>query len=1012
MHKRQNSTTILTEELKNQFRHKLRFKRRPSDKSIDPPTPPILESPPQSQKTISNIKKSQQDAKSYRAIILPNGLKATLISDPTAQKSAACISIEVGHMSDPTDIPGLAHLCEHTLFLGSEKFPTDNDFRLFLSENGGYANAQTFADVTKYFFDILPEKFEEAIDRFSQMFIAPLFNVESVMREISAVNSEHEKNLASDAWRVRMVNKKLAIQDHDYSKFGTGSTKTLSRADICKELKEFHKKFYKSGNLMNLAVLGKEPLDDLEKIVKKYFEDGIKNLKIEVPSWSDKVFSAESMMTKTLIVPIKDVRSMTLQFQTPCLLRYYKSKPDQYIINLLGHEGRGSVLSELKKQRWSNSLNCDHVKYANGFGFFEIKVDLTDEGYTHTDEIVKVIFQYLNLIRHLGVQQWIFDELQRLNVIEFRFEDEKNPMKLVSKLSSCMRHYPLEDILTGPTLIEEFKPELIEFILSMLIPENLRIIIVDQTHYYKCNYTEIIYGTKYGLERIRSSTIRDWTICKTNPELHLPEPNLFIPSDFEFVPIENWKQTFPKIIKDSSLIRVWFKQDTEFRKPKTMFTIELKNPTINCDPLNWNLTHLFVWMLEDHIRERLYGASLGGIEWRIGITIAGIRIYVDGFSHKQNLFLETILNEIFKFKIDLRHFEDTYDSYMADLKGFEGEKPQQMAIYYLEQILNEQTWSNEELIAAMKVITICRLKTFAKEVLTQTYADCFVFGNVDEERALKLAEIVEDRLNKARRSNKMMIVLAQNTVRERKLNDGDFYTFQTANNYHKYNCISLFIQCGLQDDKSNVLLDLILQIIRAPFFDILRTKEQQGYMVDCLIRRANGTQGIKFVIESSKHPEYIEERIKRFLISMQRTITEMTQEKFENNKNSLKLKKLRTPLTLAAQFWQFHKEISTQQYHFNRSHVEASILKNLTHQEVVEFYDKFIASGCPTRQVISIHIISSETMKQTRNMPSDAINKIENLMDFKNSLQLNPRTKPKSLRQFYTNCSKSRTRKR
>jgi insulysin len=55
-------------------------------------------------------------------------------------------------------------------------------------------------------------------------------------------------------------------------------------------------------------------------------------------------------------------------------------QPDQFIVNLLGHEGQGSVLSELKKLRWCSSLNCDHVKYANGFGFFEIKVDLTDDG--------------------------------------------------------------------------------------------------------------------------------------------------------------------------------------------------------------------------------------------------------------------------------------------------------------------------------------------------------------------------------------------------------------------------------------------------------------------------------------------------------------------------------------------------------------------------------------------------------------------------------------------------------
>ena len=50
-------------------------------------------------------------------------------------------------------------------------------------------------------------------------------------------------------------------------------------------------------------------------------------------------------------------------------------------------------------------------------------------------------------------------------------------------------------------------------------------------------------------------------------------------------------------------------------------------------------------------------------------------------------------------------------------------------------------------------------------------------------------------------------------------------------------------------------------------------------------------------------------------------------------------------------------------------------------------------------------------MKATKNMESDAINKIENLMDFKNSLQLNPRSKPKSLRQFYTKNSKSKSKK-
>lgn len=219
---------------------------------------------------------------------------------------------------------------------------------------------------------------------------------------------------------------------------------------------------------------------------------------------------------------------------------------------------------------------------------------------------------------------------------------------------------------------------------------------------------------------------------------------------------------------------MWFKQDTEYRKPKTVLTIELKNATINCDPLNWNLTQIFAWMLEDHLKERLYSAVLAGTEWDLTVTSSGIRFFVEGYSEKQEIFIETLLNEVFRFKINLREFEDAYDGYLSDIKGFEGQRPQQIAIYYLDLILNEQMWSNEELAVAMKVATMCRLKSFVKELLTQAYGECFIFGNVDEEGALRLAKIVEDRLNRARNSSKM-IILTPNAIRERKLENCELF---------------------------------------------------------------------------------------------------------------------------------------------------------------------------------------------------------------------------------------------
>jgi insulysin len=379
-------------------------------------------------------------------------------------------------------------------------------------------------------------------------------------------------------------------------------------------------------------------------------------------------------------------------------------------------------------------------------------------------------------VKQLGVKEWIYEEQRNLRELEFRFEDEMSPLHLVRKTVSAMRYYPLSEVLSARNVLSEWRPDLIELVLNMLNPRNLRVIIVDQTSYWKCTETEKIYSTKYGTELIPQSTIRDWCVCGLNQNLHLPQPNVFIPSDFEFLPIEDWKQTYPKIIRDSSLVRVWFKQDTEFRKPKSIMTIELKTPTVFCDPLHWNLTHLFVWLLQDHLKEQLYVAELAGLECKIAITTSGIRIYIDGYSHKQDIFLETVLMEIFRFKISQKRFEDIYDAYLSDLKNLKSDKPQQVAIYYLGVILTEQMWTNENLVSAMKFVTIERLRTFMKEILRQSHAECFIFGNVNEDRALELSGLIEDRLSKARSYNMsksaVIFILASVTMREMKLPEG------------------------------------------------------------------------------------------------------------------------------------------------------------------------------------------------------------------------------------------------
>lgn len=45
---------------------------------------------------VENIHKSPQDNRSYRGLVLPNDLKAIVISDPTTEKAGVALDVNIG----------------------------------------------------------------------------------------------------------------------------------------------------------------------------------------------------------------------------------------------------------------------------------------------------------------------------------------------------------------------------------------------------------------------------------------------------------------------------------------------------------------------------------------------------------------------------------------------------------------------------------------------------------------------------------------------------------------------------------------------------------------------------------------------------------------------------------------------------------------------------------------------------------------------------------------------------
>lgn len=63
------------------------------------------------------------DSRDYSLFRHDSGLHCLLISDPAASQATAVLQVDAGSHDEPLERPGLAHLLEHLLFMGSEAHP-------------------------------------------------------------------------------------------------------------------------------------------------------------------------------------------------------------------------------------------------------------------------------------------------------------------------------------------------------------------------------------------------------------------------------------------------------------------------------------------------------------------------------------------------------------------------------------------------------------------------------------------------------------------------------------------------------------------------------------------------------------------------------------------------------------------------------------------------------------------------------------------------------------------------
>ncbi|MFL2530381.1 MAG: insulinase family protein [Porticoccaceae bacterium] len=779
------------------------------------------------------IVKSANDQRQYQRIQLPNNLDVVLISDPTTDKAAAALDLYVGSYQNPKQRQGLAHFLEHMLFLGTKQFPKADAYQTFISEHGGSHNASTALEHTNYFFDVNADSLTQALDRFAPFFTDPLFDANYVDRERNAVESEYQLKYKNDGRRQWDVLREIANPQHPLSKFNVGSLDTLSdnkQSSVREELIEFYDKYY-SANLMTLVVLGKQPLDQLDKIVRARFSD-IQDKQVAISDYKSSYIESSALPMQVNIKPLKDTRKLSLLFELPKLNSYWQSKPAQYLASMIGYEGQGSLLQALKSKGWAESLSAGKVLEDRGAGLFAVDIGLTPEGYKAREQVLIELFAWIKLIKDKGIEKWRQNEYAAMGDIGFRFAEKQDPASYVTAIARAMHQYKDGEILRAPYVASQFDRAIINTVISSLTPTNMLMLVsapearvVDFSKYYQAPYlAETLYSG--FIDRIvHGSPFFD---------LSLADPNPYIPDDLTLIDLPSYLK--PALYIDNPGLRVWHLQNTQFGTPKAQIVIRL-NSHLTQSLKGLSAARLYTAYITDQLNEDLYPAVMAGLNYRLSANEQGLSIVINGYSDKQEILLQRILSMITAPSWNKDQFELIKQQLIREKNNAKRDYPFRQVISFFYSIL-EGRWTAEDQAKTLFSIDIADLQKFSKELLSSVSAKVLVAGNHHQaslDRIIAQFDLID--FKDIAHTSKVAKLEQADIVRSIEVDHNDAVLIQ-------------YIQADNDSIKERATVGLLSQMISAPFYNQLRTEKQLGYVVSAFAMPINRVPGICMLVQS------------------------------------------------------------------------------------------------------------------------------------------------------------------
>lgn len=857
-----------------------------------------------------------------------------LVEDPTIEKSAASASVAAGHFHDPENCQGLAHLLEHMLFLGSKHFHHPNNLSQLVEQYGGQINAWTGTEYSNFYFDIDTSELTQGIHQFADMLHSPLFAENWLEKEIQAIDAEFKLKQKDDLRRLYQVHKETSNPQHPFSQFSVGNQQVFSQhkvGELASMLRQFHQGYY-CGDNISLCLVSNLPLDEQETLITKNFNSISPQPGKRIDTYPP-LYLPQQLGVEINICPLKATRRLIISFALPNMTQHYRSKPSSLISQLIGDEGKGSLLWYYKQKGWATSLSSGGGIQGENFKDFNISMQLTESGLRHKDAILNGLFYYLQLIRQQGLCRWRFEEKQKLNQLAYQFHDHPKPIDLACHLSAIIPDYPTEHLLCGEFMLDEYSQALQLDILDLMTADNMRLKVIATE--LSTDSIANWYHTPYSVRPLSHGTLYQLKHPDFVPELTLPEANPYlvdrvIPGTTDV----NFK--YPVKLTDKPGMSFWYGQDPLFNMPKGDLYISFDCPYV-LDGIE-AVTHKRLWvaLLQEKFNQQYYQASTAGLHFHIYPHQGGFSLHTSGFSDKQLHLAGDMLKQVFQQDKCFSHYSQIKDRQLLSLQNTLLNKPINRLFTKLSVLMQKTSYAPVDMAPVLQDTCWEDVQNAQSRLLEKNNVETLIYGDWQYQEAVDFQGLVETstqrHLHQTREISRDIVDLRH---RECHLIDVPCQ--------HNDSAVVVYFQTPGPLIQDSALTIMVEQMWSGPFFHQLRTEQQLGYLVGTGYFPFNQHPGMAFYIQSpgSSAVELVE-AIHSFIQQAIDSLDEYPQQEWLRIKHGVIKQLLDKDSSLSMKSQRLWLAIGNKDFEFNQHKRLAQTISELDLHEVKTFCQQLL----------------------------------------------------------------------